>query len=306
MQHVFISGPVTSLGKGIESFSRLLSLNMLLSSACLNYYWLLTISVSFGTVKTALNLMGFIQTSLDPDYLVPPYIIPLGCHTPKAFRRCLCPNQEWALFNVRSLVNKSFLVNGLTIQRNLHFVFLVETWHQSVRQNRREDGIADIFSTQFVYNDSDLGEFTSFEYFALELKAELSVLIITLYRPPRYSSLFLQEFSELISLGITRYDRLILNGDLNTHINKKNYSKAVELVNLLDSFELTQHVNEATHQHGDILDFVITTDDASVVKLPISDHHCVFFDGHLISTKTKREFLVQKEIPRWQGWSRVL
>ena len=32
----------------------------------------------------------------------------------------------------------------------------------------------------------------------------------------------------------------------------------MELVNLWDSFELTQHVNEATHQHGNTLDLVIT------------------------------------------------
>ena len=150
---------------------------------------------------------------------------------------------------------------------------------QSVRENKKGGGIAAIFSAQYVCRDIDLGEFRSFEYLALELKAELSVLIITVYRPPKYSSLFLQEFSELISLGITRYDRLILNGDLNIHVNKKNDSKAMELMNLLDSFELTQHVNEATHQHGNTLDLVITTglniDNVSVFELPISDH-CVF------------------------------
>ena len=53
----------------------------------------------------------------------------------------------------------------------------------------------------------------------------------------------------------------------------------MELMNLLDSFELTQHVNDATHQHGNTLDLVITTglniDNVSVFELPISDH-CVF------------------------------
>ena len=127
-------------------------------------------------------------------------------------------------------------------------MFLVETWitnsndvaslieacppnysfYQSVRENKKGGGIAAIFYAQYVCRDIDLGEFRAFEYLALELKAELSVLIITVYRPPKYSSLFLQEFSELISLGITRYDRLILNGDLNIHVNKKNDSKAMK------------------------------------------------------------------------------
>lgn len=86
---------------------------------------------------------------------------------------------------------------------------------------------------------TNLHNWPIFEYLALELKAEPPVLIIALYWPPKYSSVFLQEFSELISLGITRYGRFILNGDLNIHINKKNHRKAMELVNLLESFELT-------------------------------------------------------------------
>lgn len=99
-----------------------------------------------------------------------------------------------------------------------------------------------------------MAEFTSVEYLALEFKADSSLPIITLYLPPRYSSLFMQEFSELNSFAITRSDRLILNGDLNIHINKKNDSKAMELMNLSDSSELTRHVNEATHPHDNILD----------------------------------------------------
>lgn len=47
--------------------------------------------------------------------------------------------------------------------------------YQSVGQNRKEGWIAAIFSTQLVYTDIDLGELTSFEYLALELKGELSV-----------------------------------------------------------------------------------------------------------------------------------
>lgn len=33
-QHVFISGPIPTLGRGMECFSRLLSLNTWLASAC--------------------------------------------------------------------------------------------------------------------------------------------------------------------------------------------------------------------------------------------------------------------------------
>lgn len=51
--------------------------------------------------------------------------------------------------------------------------------------------------------------------------------------------MLMQEFSELIALGISLYDRLILNGDLNININKKNESKNIDVLNFLDSFEVT-------------------------------------------------------------------
>lgn len=90
-------------------------------------------------------------------------------------------------------------------------MFLVETWlnsttgeatlmearfqiydfHQSVRQSMEGGGIAAIFSTRSVCNDVDRGEFTAFEYLDF---------------PHRYPSLFPQEFSDPISLGITTYD----------------------------------------------------------------------------------------------------
>lgn len=178
--------------------------------------------------------------------------------------------------NIRALKQKSFLINDL-IQKNDHnCMFLVERWldnvtgmatlietcppyfkfYQSTRQSRRGGGIAAIISTQLVSSDIDLGKFSPFECLAVELKIELPVLSVTLYWPPRYSSLFLQEFSEQISNCITRYDRLIQHGDLNININKKDDTKSIELQNVMDSFDLIQHIHEATHKHGNTLDLI--------------------------------------------------
>lgn len=60
-------------------------------------------------------------------------------------------------------------------------------------------------------------------------------------------------------------------------------------MNLLDSFELTQHINEDTHQYVNTLGLVITTglnaDNILVSKLPILDHYCVFFNVNAILTQ---------------------
>lgn len=63
---------------------------------------------------------------------------------------------------------------SLTVQTLFCFV---------ISQTGKGEGMQPFFSTQFVCNDIDLSEFTSFEYLALELKAELSGLIITLHLP---------------------------------------------------------------------------------------------------------------------------
>lgn len=47
----------------------------------------------------------------------------------------------------------------------------------------RGSSSAAIVSRQSVSSGIDLGDFTSFEYLAIELKAESSELIVTLHRP---------------------------------------------------------------------------------------------------------------------------
>lgn len=80
-QHVFIPSPVPTFGKRIKSLSRLLGLNIWQTSARLAHGIKFIDNYNiFGAVKATLNLMGFIQISLGPDYLMSTYIMLLGCH----------------------------------------------------------------------------------------------------------------------------------------------------------------------------------------------------------------------------------
>ena len=51
---------------------------------------------------------------------------------------------------------------------------------QTVKLDKRGSGIAAIFSNQFCCAETDLGEFSSFEYLAIVLKPESDVVILTL------------------------------------------------------------------------------------------------------------------------------
>ena len=118
-------------------------------------------------------------------------------------------------------------------------MFLVETWlkedeaaplveacppnykfYQSTREHRKGGGVAVIFSDQFTCNEINLGKFSSFEYLAIKVKTNHSMVFLVIYRPPKNSPNFLPEFSTLLSTVLTNYDRIIILGDFNIHVNK--------------------------------------------------------------------------------------
>ncbi|KAL2099393.1 hypothetical protein ACEWY4_005873 [Coilia grayii] len=178
-------------------------------------------------------------------------------------------------------------------------MFLVETWskkdgaatlieacppkfYPSIRNNKRGGGVAVIFSSKLSCNEINLGTFTSFEYLPIKVKADHSLILITLYRPPKSSPTFLSDFSTLVSAVLTNYDRIIIPGDFNIHVNKSGDSNGKDLLNTLDGFGLYHYVTEATHQLGNTLDLVISQaaniNNISVSDIAISDHYCVLFE----------------------------
>lgn len=104
---------------------------------------------------------------------------------------------------------------------------------------------------------------------------------MTVYRPPRYSTSFNSEFSELLSITHSNYNRILITGDFNLHIDNSSDPMSREFLNLLHCLDFNQHVTQPTHSRGRTLDLVITCGLSigapSVVDLAVSDHFCVFF-----------------------------
>ena len=117
--------------------------------------------------------------------------------------------------------------------------------------------------------------------------------------------------SELMSLIITSYDRIIVNGDFNIHVNKTIDARARSFVDVLDTLELKQHVTGSTHNHGNTLDLVISrgieVTDLSVSDINMSDHYCVYFnlilnalevhpettiESRLLDTRAEQQFII--------------
>lgn len=80
-----------------------------------------------------------------------------------------------------------------------------------------------------------------------------------------------------------------------------NDGTSKELSTLLNTFELSQHVNEPTHNRGHTLDLVISKglniSKVTIIDVALSDHCCVFFDLsitpniHIRSEVVKKRFI---------------
>ena len=81
------------------------------------------------------------------------------------------------------------------------------------------------------------------------------VRILLVFRPPGLStSLFLEELSKRLEYitADQRQKRLLMVGDFSVHVDNPNDTTARQFLDLLDCFNLVQHVSEK-HMQMDIL-----------------------------------------------------
>ena len=108
--------------------------------------------------------------------------------------------------------------------------------------------------------------------------------VVTLYRPPPSAvnkltvTQFFKEFSPwLLELTESSGD-LLLVGDINFHLDIPDDSGTKRFIELLDSYNLIQHVSFPTHRSGHTLDMAVTLQDSNVLQAMaqcdmISDHN---------------------------------
>ena len=106
-----------------------------------------------------------------------------------------------------------------------------------------------------------------------------SVKLIVLYKPPPSPGnglthkLFITEFTNYLELYIATTKQLVLLGDFNIHINKTDDRDAVVFNNLLDQYDLVQHVSDATHRGRHTLDLVLSRSHDTIVQDTHAEDH---------------------------------
>ena len=73
---------------------------------------------------------------------------------------------------------------------------------------------------------------------------------------------FLDQFLNLLEYLSSVSPSFLICGDFNIHVNTSS-NDSIKFQNCLESCNITQNVETATHLHGHILDLVLTPTDAS-------------------------------------------
>ena len=190
---------------------------------------------------------------------------------------------KFAVLNARSIRSKTDRIKDELFFEHIDILGLTETWltETSVfdvsditpsgydfvhvdRAAKQGGGVGLICRKQYCPRLLSSKQYSTFEHCHVELRYDSKqVHILIIYRPP--SSVindFLSEFNDVLEDVCLGSPPLILAGDFNVHYENENELSTQKYKDILDTFNLKQHVNSATHIKGHVLDHIITKAEA--------------------------------------------
>lgn len=208
------------------------------------------------------------------------------------------------LLNARSICNKTEALTDILVNERIQILIITETWlrgqlewdnailneitpptHEFFhvpRIKKKGGGIAVIISKKLRSKQIDLKvKPKSFELCLFHIEFHSHVVVVaSIYRPPNTTlAMFYDELRELCS-SLVCYSHYILLGDFNLSFKPDSALPSL-WSDLLETFSLTQHITEATHDSGNILDMVVSNSPEIISEIKmidgISDHRCILF-----------------------------
>ena len=230
------------------------------------------------------------------------------------------PTLKLATFNIRSAssithtYNKPEILKHIIHDQKIDILCLTETWlhpdslpatinsllppsfniSHCPRPQGGGGGVGFIFNNKISAQNVTLPKYSSFEVQCLSFTARpptnvrsasittTPYTLVNIYRPPSSSkATFLSEFTSLLEDLISTSSELILTGDFNLHVDDPAAPHVSSFLDLLNTFNLTQHITFPTHNSGHTLDLLITRSTSSLISspdhifTPISDHEFI-------------------------------
>ena len=143
----------------------------------------------------------------------------------------------------------------------------------------------------------------------MELQLEIkgtTVNILLIYRPEPSNntyytmSEFYSEITEYLAKLHTKKNEIIIAGDFNIHMNKKDDKRAQELNDILSMLDVKQHVYSPTHEDGNTLDLIITRNNKFLSDCKIddmnSDHNCITFQVNCERPAPQRKTITSRNM----------
>ena len=190
-----------------------------------------------------------------------------------------------SMWNVTSMVHKTEDIMEYILDRDYDVVFLSETWLTSdfnhvtalvksygymLLHNRRKNRLKEIGGGVGILLKLSIGskhikskEYSSFELTIVKvfLTNEKSLTLVCIYRLLFMSiTVFFEELVQMLENLITSKDIIILAGDVNIHTETTDVHSR-QFSEVLDMFNMVQHVKCPTHKLGHTLDIVATLRD---------------------------------------------
>ena len=202
-----------------------------------------------------------------------------------------------------STLNKPIAIQEFLTDQNLDLLAISETWlapdslpstlnsltpagYSIIHQPRpvgKGGGVALIYRSFLKAIKIQLPIYTTFESLCTKFTiSSSSFTLLTIYRPPNSSqSVFISEMSSLLEDLVSSTSELLITGDFNIHVDIPSDPFSKSFSNLLEIFDLKQHITFPTHNHGHTLDLLVTRSNSTILSdldytIPcISDHYAI-------------------------------
>ena len=228
------------------------------------------------------------------------------------------------LWNCQSARQKTEIINDYKLDNCIDIYLLVESWlkeegDEMIINKLKHNNTHNVFTTPRPYDQNGGGicaltnsnlnvkkmeppKVTSMEVMELLFTIfSKKITIVTIYRSEsskvhKYTmQTFFRELNELCAYYHLYKNEIIICGDFNIHVNKPKDKNTIKLNTIIDTFDLTQHINQPTHRLGNTLDLVITRKQTLmkgiIIGEQLSDHNNV-----IIQLDLKKPPPLKKEI----------